>query len=351
MKNVWTKRLMTVWMAGMCVCGAARGQSFDCGTAKTEVEKAVCSDAELALLDDKLAAAYRRVMNGLPAESAALVRANEESWLQATESGCTNKPAFNENFVTCVKRRYRDRTAALEGMLVERGGMKFVVLSKTLLARDARLEPGVTPIEENPGFGTLHVSWVEALSDAPEWKAWNAAVLAETRRLAGGSGDPAEGWRNEWAAGTESEVKESVEQVSPVMVTVAMVEDGMGHEAAHPTQTNEEFHWLLKEERLLRVDDVLKAGSAWEKVFVKQCRASMKEQYGRDYDQYSGGDFGKALDGVIEEPKNWKIDAEGITVNFPDESVTPHADPVNPVTVTWKELKGMVVEGFAVPKS
>ncbi len=339
--------LLAVWIGVRVACGA---QSFDCEKATTAVEKAVCADSALSLADDKLAAAYKQVMREVPEDVKMAVRADEASWLNSMGNSCATKPTFQENFATCLKRMYKERTEALQKMVVSKDGVKFVMLQKTLLARDGADDMGNQDVEENPGFGTLHANWPQAMSEAPEWKAWNAAVLAETQKMAGGDGELNGPWKKEWAVGAETDVTATVDVVTPHMVSVGIADDGMGHGAAHPNEASEEFHWLLKEQRRLKASDMFLAGTGWESLLERRCRASLKEQIGKDYESYAGESFQKTLDEVVLNPANWTMDAKGLTISFPEYSVTPRMEPVDPVTVPWAALKGMLVPGFDLPQ-
>jgi hypothetical protein len=91
----------------------------------------------------------------------------------------------------------------------------------------------------------------------------------------------------------------------------------------------------------------------WEAVVSARCRAALKVQVGDDYQSYAGStaaDFAKTLHGVVADPRNWDIDAKGLTINFPEYSVTPRAFPVDPVLVPWEALSGVLAKGFEVPR-
>lgn len=343
-------RYVVVMAVCFGVSVVSRAQSFDCEKATTKVEKAVCADTSLSLEDDRLAAAYKQVIRDLPQDAKVMVRDGEANWLRSLENACAQKPAFQENFTTCLKRSYKERTATLQKMIVHKGDVTFVMLEKTLLARDSADDTGNKDMEENPGFGTLHVSWPQALNDTPEWAAWNAAVLAETKKEAGGTGEPGEPWKKEWASASETEVFATVDAINAQIVSVGVAINGMGHGAAHPGEAEHTLHWLLAKQRRLKASDVFLEGSGWESSLERRCRASLKAQYGKDYESYVGKDFQKELDEVVLNPQNWTMDEKGLTISFPEYAVAPRAEPTEPVTVAWPVLKGMLVAGFEPPK-
>jgi uncharacterized protein len=352
-------RAAAMVVLGLSVCGAARGASFDCKVAKTDVEKAICSDKDLSAADEKMAAAYKQVMAEAPAEVQTEIREDQRTWVRGLTTVCKADAVAREHtaarraeLVSCLKDQYKSQTEALQRRVLKKGGVVFVMRSVTLKVKDAPDDQAVSGGETNPGYGTLTAIWPQALSDAPEWTAWNAAMLLEAQKMAGSDGKTAGGWKSEWAQGVDSDVTGTVDNVSSGIVSVSIANDMMGHGAAHPNESYEEFLWLLAAKRRLQATDVFAAGSNWEHVIAARCRASLKEQVGDDYESYAGSkaDFAKTLHGVIADPANWSMDAKGLTVSFPEYSVTPRAQPVDPVVVPWSALQADVAKGFVTPK-
>jgi len=79
--------------------------SFDCAKASTRVEKMICSDDESAALDGQLAETYRRALAD-PAENSDEIKIDQRAWLSGKRNKCGD--------VSCLRRRYRERIAALE---------------------------------------------------------------------------------------------------------------------------------------------------------------------------------------------------------------------------------------------
>lgn len=78
--------------------------SFDCDKASTNAEKIVCSDDELARLDNELANAYKNALNSLDNASKKQLTNEQKSWLK-TYNQCTDKE--------CVKYHLQMRIWAL----------------------------------------------------------------------------------------------------------------------------------------------------------------------------------------------------------------------------------------------
>jgi len=334
--------------------GLASAQSFDCKLAKTPVEKAVCASKELSAADTALAATYKQVLGEVPADVQAEVKADQRAWLHGLAARC--KVNKQMSLSDCLMAEYKGQMKELHERVMTKGGVTFVTRSIEVLAKDEADDPWLKnpDLEQNPGYGTLDASWPQALSDAPEWKAWNAAVLAETQKMAGnGDPNPTHTWQKTWAIGTDATVSATMGNVGPELVSVSITNGMMGHGAAHPNESYESFHWLLRQQRALKVADVFVEGSGWEKVISARCRVALKQQIGDDYQSYAGStaaDFAKTLHDVVADPKNWDLDAKGLTINFPEYSVAPRAEPVDGVLVPWTALQAFVAKGFVLPK-
>ena len=348
---------VAVMLVAATVCAVARGASFDCKVARTDIERAICSDKELSAADEALAAQYKATLAMAPEEVQTEIREDQRTWLRSLGTVCRADAVAREHtaarrseLVSCLKDQYKSQTEALQQRVVKKGGVVFVMRSVTLKTKDAPDDTAVDGGETNPGYGTLTAVWPQAMSSDAEWVAWNAAMLLEVQKMAGGDGKTAGGWKSEWAQGVDSDVTARLEEVSAGRVSVSVGDEVMGHGAAHPSESYEEFHWLLAERRWLRATDVFAAGSGWASVLEARCRASLKAQLGDDYESYAGGkaEFAKALREVIVEPENWVMDAKGLSVSFPEYSVTPRAQPVDPVEVPWSALQGVLAKGFVV---
>ena len=77
--------------------------SFDCNKASTLVETAICTDPELASLDDSLAALYKQALR--ESSSATQIKARQRAWLK-TRNTCKS--------AGCLRDAYHQRLAELQ---------------------------------------------------------------------------------------------------------------------------------------------------------------------------------------------------------------------------------------------
>jgi uncharacterized protein len=338
------------WLLGAAITVAAQAASFDCKLAKSPVEKAICGSKELSAADDALAAEYKSVLAEIPPDVQAEVRGSQRTWLRKTAAYCNKQP--QAKIAECVKGTYASRMDELKKRVTTMGGVRFVVRSVELKSKDEADDPWKSQpdLEANPGYGTLTAEWPQAMSDTPEWKAWNRGVLLATLKMAGSDDKSGYKWSEDMADGTERDITAKLDYAGKQIVSVSLNDDVMGHGAAHPSEGYETFHWMLKEQRPLKVSDVFQAGSAWEKVVDAACRASLRKQIGVDYASYAASDFAKTLADIVRNPANWTLDGRGLSVSFPEYSVTPRVEPVDPVMVPWSALQPYLNKGFVIPR-
>ena len=91
---------------------AAHSASFDCKKASTEAEKKICADAQLARLDEELAAAYRGADGKADRTGKAILRKDQAAWLKA-------RNACKENL--CIEVIYRTKLAMLAAAAAQAG--------------------------------------------------------------------------------------------------------------------------------------------------------------------------------------------------------------------------------------
>ena len=324
---------------------AALAASFDCAKAKTPREQAICASPELSAADDKMAAAYQAVLTAATPEMVAEVREGQRAWLHAIANHCV-KPgsASSTALAECLLGYYQTRTQELRRLLGANHDA-FVTRSIKLTWPDAPGESSA--LEETPGFGTLIATWPQSTNDTAEWQAWNKAIEAATQRLVRpqGENNPSGEWLKKWAADGDFEVTATVGLVGEELVTASIGIEGMGHGAGHPSETGIEFNWLLKQKRELRPEDVFRKDSNWQKAIEARCSKELQQPDANLYD-----DWEKALPKVVLDPRNWQLNGEGLTIDFPEYTVSPRVSPVGPVMIPWTTLKPFLQPSFAIPK-
>lgn len=82
----------------------AEGASFDCKKSSGQVERLICSDAELSKLDDKMAQLYRLRLAGLAnSEEQRIFSAKQREWLAGVRKNCRSARCLAANYKARIK--------------------------------------------------------------------------------------------------------------------------------------------------------------------------------------------------------------------------------------------------------
>ncbi|HLO78909.1 MAG TPA: lysozyme inhibitor LprI family protein [Magnetospirillum sp.] len=115
------------WVTGLAVVIALAGgrsadaatPSFDCAAAGSAMERLICADGGLALLDETLAAGFTERKKGLPPAEAATLKQQQRDWLKQRNAACplpAQRTLTAEDIwrsAPCVATQYRERLKAL----------------------------------------------------------------------------------------------------------------------------------------------------------------------------------------------------------------------------------------------
>ncbi len=126
------KRLLLVSVVLAYTAMSAQAASFDCGNARTDVEKMICADAELSKLDEQLAQEYKSAMEiTIDKES---LRKDQKVWLKDR-----NKCEFRN----CLDQEYSIRVGNLRLLATNQ---KYKTIADTI-PKDGYAFPEYTRIE------------------------------------------------------------------------------------------------------------------------------------------------------------------------------------------------------------
>ncbi len=344
--------------------------SFDCSKAISPMEKAICSDKDLSAADVKLTAAYRQAIELMPAEAVANFRADQRLWLLALERGCQiaevdeakkdGKPqdvadtsvegkANLARMADCMKGAWDDRTDVLKHGYAKVDGVAFVTRSLLLLAPDSSPDrTAVGGTEEFPGFGSLAVSWPEAVSNDPRWTAWNAALVRKLQMGLAVDGKPFKpGWRESMAADTDSSLVGATPASRQGRVSVGITMNNMGHGAAHPNEAYLTFTWLLDKGRALTPQDVFKPGSAWKAALATYAWNDLSHgDKSEGLYETKDGAHAKALLDDLSDVDNWTLTERGLSLGWPEYTLAPRLYQLDDTVVPWAKLRPLLVPGF-----
>lgn len=304
--------------------------AFDCGKAKTAVEKAICATPALKSLDDELSAAYAEVKAAFPpAEQKMLVR-SQRRWIARRES-CGEA---EEGVAACVTRDMKDRLSLLSGRPESGPGADgellphFIVQDGTTKSYDLNLAVLRFTTPETPGEKTLN-----HLAD----KVLRAAKLGPHGEDTGGS------------VYADEEIW-SLTYASPQLISVRSdyYEDKGG---AHGMYGTTNINIDMATGKQLTFADVLNEPSA--AILALECRRQiLAEKQKRFAAANLGEPDGVDERAVMQHVKDfvyWSIGEEDIVVNFDPYEVGAYAEGAYTCRFPTSGVKKLARPGAVLP--
>lgn len=110
------KRLNLVSIVILLFTLKANAASFDCAKAKSQIEKAICADAHLGSLDEKLGVVYLGLRSNLTDVAKNKLRAHQSLWIKGLSSVCPSESKNKDatKFISCLSNSYKSRVTYLE---------------------------------------------------------------------------------------------------------------------------------------------------------------------------------------------------------------------------------------------
>ena len=88
--------------------------SFDCNTARTPLEKAICADAKLGRADLVLSRVYKQAMQTLTPDEQRTLNANERQWMTHLVADCRPDETASEKARACALAAFEARFTAID---------------------------------------------------------------------------------------------------------------------------------------------------------------------------------------------------------------------------------------------
>lgn len=104
----------------LALAAPATAASFDCGKARTKVEKLICADPQLSRQDSELAAAYTEALKVWDGKTAPYVKMSQRTWVRMralTPPGRSGDGSLCEDDASrlpCMRQIHTDRIAVLK---------------------------------------------------------------------------------------------------------------------------------------------------------------------------------------------------------------------------------------------
>jgi uncharacterized protein len=90
-------------LAGSLMFTTADGASFDCGKAKSKIEKLICDKADLSALDDELNKSYQNALDKTRLGDNQQVILAQKRWLKLKRNACSDEPCLREVYSSRIQ--------------------------------------------------------------------------------------------------------------------------------------------------------------------------------------------------------------------------------------------------------
>jgi hypothetical protein len=122
----------------------------------------------------------------------------------------------------------------------------------------------------------------------------------------------------------------------PALLSFTTIDSSYEHHAAHPLSVFTNFHWLVREGRVLTEGDVFTARTGWEQ-FLRQASFDGVKHYGFIKSV-------KEMKGMVEKPDRWSFKKGGLAIAFQQYEVASYADGMPEIVIPWSKLKPFLAQ-------
>jgi len=357
MKRLWALLFLTLLSSATVhavtpSAAPAHAANPSCAKAVTRLDKAICASPELAAANDKVAAAFKGALAQAPAELADGMRADQSAWLRNAAVDCNVRKGYND----CLLGYFAARTEKLAHLMEPLGGRNFLWRMTWVSAKD---KPAPVPedcdVDDTWGFSTLFATWPQLASGGAEAKAFNLALEAAARNFNHpGVKGPIATWTQALGKPDQSvtTVRVELNYVGKKMIDATIESNPTGHCDTYPTASYRAFNWLLAEQREMEAKDIFIPTSDWRKILEKAFREVVAPSIeGNDIGGVDTAADLKALLKIFDNPHNWQLDPDGLSIVYSEGKDLSHADIPGDITIPWDELKSILQPTFEIPEA
>ena len=311
--------------------GSAAQPAMDCRQAKTEAEKAICGNSDLAAADKRMADAYTAFRAELPPDQQKALLADQRRWITRRAAACGEKS--DDALVQCLlaETDARRRLLAGEGPNGALGAPR-IVAGLFHEARKGRYEISI----EYPKVLTPHGPAATAFERAAHAIAFGKDAVAEYRAM-----EPPH------AAGAENfyDVDYTVSyldsRLAALVFTISTFTGG-----AHPNMARVALVFDLTAGRPLRLTDFL----ADPKPAVVEIAAQCKAQFAAEGAKAGWELFDNAdVAAVVGEIDNWSVIKDGVEILFDPYVVAAYVAGPHECRLSYADLKPWLKPGGLLP--
>lgn len=305
----------------LCLALPVQAASFDCTKASGALEKAICASPQLGVQDEEIAMAYRHLLGSVSTPWDELVKKSQREWLRARSAEMADLKG--KELDDALQTSMRNRLDALNGALIIQNGMHLLAVDRAVMQKVA---PDRVAYAQGQQQVTQTSSLLYLLDDVPGAKRFNALIDKTFAQMLDATAT-AEG---------EYDLSAELNFASPELVSVNLGSSEFGFGAAHPVAGTRQLNFLLAEGRLLRVHDLF-TGRGHEDLILRNATQAFAEAGLKPLASV------REARALLLDPRNWALDARGLTVVVPPDSLFAHVDGSPEVPpVLWKSFQGQL---------
>ncbi|WP_448203260.1 lysozyme inhibitor LprI family protein [Azospirillum sp. sgz302134] len=327
---------MAVTLAVLAGSPAARAASFDCTKAKTPDEILICADPDLSRADERMAAAYKSLMEavqaqGLDAGVRDRLRGQQRAWVTLRNSRCDLKSSTKigpDNRATLVDCMRWSVLARIDDLELVRDGLPITALA----------EPKRIAETNKAKHYQIDASYPVLPASIAGADAFNPLAERQVRTVV-----------NQFLKETVSDDVPEPDMMStldigyritlatPRLMSVQFDFYEYGAGAAHGTGTASALHVDLQRRKALTAADVFAAGSGWEKAVAAHAMADLKRQAKADDFELDEG-AGENVAALVPDLVHWRLEPDRAVIVFNAYEVAAYAVGPREVAVPYALL-------------
>jgi len=327
------------WLLMALLLVASPVFAIDCGRAKSEVEKAICGDAEAKSADEELGRAFERVRGSLPANETASLKLSQRNWIQVRDTDCL-APRALKPLSKCLKEKSALRQKFLEGRPIAGEAPAGQVRPMFIYRSATNKEAGVS---------------IEALKFTGD-ESWETKLNAAIGKLVKSAVKDADLSESQDAQSSPNhsyfvDLGVSLSFAAPRFVSInASYENELGQ--AHPFRYAINLNFEIPTGRELQFEDLLNKADA-KKIF-QLCRSQIVKEKLELADVHGVTEKTddidpKEVEELTRQFSNWRFGGSGVEINYGDDAFGGYGRCECSCSISYEELRPLAKKDFPLP--
>jgi uncharacterized protein len=335
-RSIFAGGVILALAAGAAAAEPSNAPSFDCASARTPIEKLICSDPDLADLDNEMADAFRSMFHNLPQSERAGTLNAQRTWSRRIEELCPIEAYPNSSYdaVKCASKQYDDWLDWIDALAIHGVG-PYTFVGRARMAWSGR---------RYWTYDCIYPRIVEPIS--ANTKAFNEYVssIADDECRPSRADLPDDDVRSYNPVPVWYQVSYTVIAGSARVIALEVNKEFYGG-GAHPEGSRIGRSWLVKQQRPLSPEDIFINDNWIERTKELAVAAFIEEEKTKPTEEEEN-----AITSTVSNFNNWLFGTEKATVVFNAYTFGSHIEPLlKGVDVPYSKLRGFLKPGGPIP--